>query len=287
MAKEQKTKSTIETQEENKKAESRLPAQAAEEKKGDKPKEKQLGEPIIQLQNVNKWYGDFHVLKDINLDVKKGEIVVVAGPSGSGKSTMIRCINRLEEYQEGSIKVNGIEVNNDVKNLRQVRSNVAMVFQHFNLFPHLTILENLTLAPVWVYKKPKKEAIETAMHYLEKVNIAEQANKYPNQLSGGQQQRVAIARALCKNPDIMLFDEPTSALDPEMIGEVLDVMMKLAEEGKTMVTVTHEMGFARKVADRVIFMDAGQIVEENDPETFFHHPESERLKLFLQQILNH
>nr|WP_292656476.1 amino acid ABC transporter ATP-binding protein [Nitratifractor sp.] len=248
---------------------------------------KKLGEPIIQLENVNKWYGDFHVLKDINLEVRQGEIVVVAGPSGSGKSTMIRCINRLEEYQEGSIRVKGIEVNNDVKNLRAVRSNVAMVFQHFNLFPHLTILENLTLAPVWVYKVPKKEAIETAMHYLEKVNIANQAHKYPNQLSGGQQQRVAIARALCKSPDIMLFDEPTSALDPEMIGEVLDVMMKLADEGKTMITVTHEMGFARKVADRVIFMDAGQIIEENDPETFFHHPESERLQLFLKQILNH
>ncbi len=248
---------------------------------------KALGEPIIQLENVNKWYGDFHVLKDINLEVKKGEIVVVLGPSGSGKSTMIRCINRLEEYQEGSIKVNGIEVNNDVKNLRQVRSHVDMVFQHFNLFPHLTILENLTLAPIWVYKRPKKEALETAMYYLEKVNIADQAHKYPNQLSGGQQQRVAIARALCKNPEILLFDEPTSALDPEMIGEVLDVMVKLAEEGKTMITVTHEMGFARKVADRVIFMDAGQIVEENEPEAFFNNPESDRLKLFLQQILHH
>ncbi len=254
---------------------------------GSNMKNKRLGESIIQFEDVNKWYGDFHVLKDINLDVKQGEIVVVAGPSGSGKSTMIRCINRLEEYQEGSIRVKGIEVNSDVKNLRAIRSNVAMVFQHFNLFPHLSILENLTLAPIWVYKVPKKEAIETAMHYLEKVNIANQANKYPNQLSGGQQQRVAIARALCKSPDIMLFDEPTSALDPEMIGEVLDVMMKLADEGKTMVTVTHEMGFARKVADRVIFMDAGQIVEENDPESFFLHPESERLQLFLKQILNH
>ncbi len=257
------------------------------ETKEDKKAIHPLGEPIIQIEKLNKWYGDFHVLKEIDLEVKKGEIVVVAGPSGSGKSTLIRCINRLEEYQEGSIKVKGIEVNNDVKNLKEVRSNVAMVFQHFNLFPHLTILENLTLAPVWVYKKPKKEAIDTAMYYLEKVNIADQAHKYPNQLSGGQQQRVAIARALCKSPDIMLFDEPTSALDPEMIGEVLDVMIKLAEEGKTMITVTHEMGFARKVADRVIFMDAGQIVEENDPETFFHHPESERLQLFLKQILNH
>ena len=242
---------------------------------------------MIELQNVNKWYGDFHVLKDINLNVGKGEIVVVAGPSGSGKSTMIRCINRLEEYQEGSIKVKGIEVNADVKNLREVRANVAMVFQHFNLFPHLTILDNLTLAPEWVYNIPKKEAVETAMHFLNRVDIAEQADKYPNQLSGGQQQRVAIARALCKSPDIMLFDEPTSALDPEMIGEVLDVMISLAEEGKTMVTVTHEMGFARKVADRVIFMDEGQIIEENDPETFFHHPESDRLKLFLEQILDH
>ena len=246
-----------------------------------------LGEPMIEIENLNKWYGDFHVLKGIDLTVKKGEIVVIAGPSGSGKSTLIRCINRLEEYQEGGIKVKGIKVNSDVKNLRKIRANVAMVFQHFNLFPHLTILENLTLAPVWVYKKPKKDAIETAMHYLERVNIADQADKYPNQLSGGQQQRVAIARALCKSPDIMLFDEPTSALDPEMIGEVLDVMISLAKEGKTMVTVTHEMGFARKVADRVIFMDGGQIVEENDPENFFHNPESDRLKLFLEQILNH
>ncbi len=242
---------------------------------------------MIEMKNVNKWYGDFHVLKDINLNVKKGEIVVIAGPSGSGKSTLIRCINRLEEYQEGVVKVKGIEVNNDIKNLREVRANVAMVFQHFNLFPHLTVLENLTLAPIWVYKKSKKEAIETAMYYLNKVNIADQAHKYPNQLSGGQQQRVAIARALCKSPDIMLFDEPTSALDPEMIGEVLDVMINLAKEGKTMVTVTHEMGFAKKVADRVIFMDGGQIIEENDPENFFNNPESERLKLFLNQILNH
>ena len=248
---------------------------------------KDFSEHMIELQGVNKWYGDFHVLKDINLNVGRGEIVVVAGPSGSGKSTMIRCINRLEEYQEGVIKVKGVEVNADVKNLRDVRANVAMVFQHFNLFPHLSILDNLTLAPEWVYNKPKKEAVETAMHFLNRVNIAEQADKYPNQLSGGQQQRVAIARALCKSPDIMLFDEPTSALDPEMIGEVLDVMISLAEEGKTMITVTHEMGFARKVADRVIFMDAGQIVEENDPETFFNYPESDRLKLFLEQILDH
>jgi general L-amino acid transport system ATP-binding protein len=246
-----------------------------------------LSQNMIELDSLNKWYGDFHVLKDINLNVGKGEIVVVAGPSGSGKSTMIRCINRLEEYQEGVIRVKGVEVNADVKNLREIRSNVAMVFQHFNLFPHLSILDNLTLAPVWVYGKSKKEAVDTAMHYLERVNIAEQADKYPNQLSGGQQQRVAIARALCKSPDIMLFDEPTSALAPEMIGEVLDVMIGLAKEGKTMVCVTHEMGFARKVADRVIFMDEGQIVEENDPETFFNNPESDRLKLFLEQILAH
>jgi len=248
---------------------------------------KDLSQSMIEIDNLNKWYGDFHVLKDININVGKGEIVVVAGPSGSGKSTLIRCINRLEEYQEGVIKVKGVEVNADVKNLREIRSNVAMVFQHFNLFPHLSIIDNLTLAPVWVYNKPKKEAIETAMHYLERVNIAEQADKFPNQLSGGQQQRVAIARALCKSPDIMLFDEPTSALDPEMIGEVLDVMIGLAKDGKTMVCVTHEMGFARKVADRVIFMDEGQIVEENDPETFFNNPESDRLKLFLEQILAH
>lgn len=248
---------------------------------------KDFSKKMIELDNLNKWYGDFHVLKDINLKVGEGEIVVVAGPSGSGKSTMIRCINRLEEYQEGSIKVKGVEVNSDVKNLREIRSNVAMVFQHFNLFPHLSIIDNLTLAPVHVYGKPTKEAREIAMYYLNRVNIAEQADKFPNQLSGGQQQRVAIARALCKSPDIMLFDEPTSALDPEMIGEVLDVMIGLAKEGKTMVCVTHEMGFARKVADRVIFMDAGQIVEENEPETFFNNPESDRLKTFLEQILAH
>jgi len=248
---------------------------------------KDISKKMVELANVNKWYGDFHVLKDINLTVGQGEIVVVAGPSGSGKSTLIRCINRLEEYQEGKIIVDGIEVNSDIKNLRKVRSKAGMIFQHFNLFPHLSILDNLILAPMHVYGKSKKEATETAMHYLEKVNIAEQALKYPNQLSGGQQQRVAIARGLCKNPDVMLFDEPTSALDPEMIGEVLDVMMSLADEGKTMICVTHEMGFARKVADRVIFMDAGQIVEENDPETFFNNPESDRLKLFLEQILHH
>ncbi len=248
---------------------------------------KDFSQHMVEFNDVNKWYGDFHVLKDINLNVGKGEIVVVAGPSGSGKSTLIRCINRLEEYQEGMIKVKGVEVNADVKNLREVRANVAMVFQHFNLFPHLSIIDNLTLAPMHVYGKSKKEAVETAMYYLDRVNIADQADKFPNQLSGGQQQRVAIARALCKSPDIMLFDEPTSALDPEMIGEVLDVMIGLAKEGKTMITVTHEMGFAREVADRVIFMDAGQIIEENDPETFFNNPESERLQLFLEQILTH
>ncbi len=242
---------------------------------------------IIEIKNLNKWYGDFHVLKDINLNVKKGEIIVVAGPSGSGKSTMIRCINYLEQFQEGSITVDGIEVCDDVKKIKAIREDVAMVFQHFNLFPHLTILDNLILAPMWVKKTPKKEAIETAMMYLERVGIADQAKKYPNQLSGGQQQRVAIARSLCKNPSIMLFDEPTSALDPEMISEVLDVMIELAQEDRTMVCVTHEMGFAKKVADRVIFMESGQIIEENDPENFFENPESDRLKLFLSQILSH
>ena len=242
---------------------------------------------IIEIKNLNKWYGDFHVLKDINLDVKKGEIVVVCGPSGSGKSTLIRCINYLEEFQEGSITVDGIEVCDDVKKIKAIREDVAMVFQHFNLFPHLTVLDNLTLAPIWVKKTPKKEAIETAMKYLERVGIADQAKKYPNQLSGGQQQRVAIARSLCKNPSVMLFDEPTSALDPEMVAEVLDVMIELAQEERTMICVTHEMGFAKKVADRVIFMESGQIIEENNPEEFFENPESDRLKLFLSQILSH
>ncbi len=242
---------------------------------------------IIEIKNLNKWYGDFHVLKDINLDVKKGEIVVVCGPSGSGKSTMIRCINYLEEFQEGTITVDGIEVCDDVKKIKAIREDVAMVFQHFNLFPHLTVLDNLTLAPIWVKKTPKKEAIETAMKYLERVGIADQAKKYPNQLSGGQQQRVAIARSLCKNPSVMLFDEPTSALDPEMVAEVLDVMIELAQEDRTMICVTHEMGFAKKVANRVIFMESGQIIEENDPENFFENPESDRLKLFLSQILSH
>ncbi len=242
---------------------------------------------IIEIKDLNKWYGDFHVLKDINMNVKKGEIVVVCGPSGSGKSTLIRCINYLEEFQEGSITVNGIEVCDDVKKIKAIREDVAMVFQHFNLFPHLTVLDNLTLAPIWVKKTPKKEAIETAMKYLERVGIADQAKKYPNQLSGGQQQRVAIARSLCKNPSVMLFDEPTSALDPEMVAEVLDVMVELANEDRTMICVTHEMGFAKKVANRVVFMESGQIIEENDPETFFANPESDRLKLFLSQILSH
>jgi general L-amino acid transport system ATP-binding protein len=244
-------------------------------------------ENIIEIKNLNKWYGDFHVLKDINLNIKRGEILVICGPSGSGKSTVTRCMNYLETFQEGSINVNGTELSDDVKKIKQVRSEVAMVFQHFELFPHLSILDNLILAPTHVHKQPKKEAIATAMQYLERVNIADQADKYPNQLSGGQKQRVAIARALCANPKIMLFDEPTSALDPEMISEVLDVMMELANEDKTMICVTHEMGFAKKVADRVIFMDEGQIVEENVPEEFFHNPQSDRLKLFLEQILSH
>jgi general L-amino acid transport system ATP-binding protein len=244
-------------------------------------------EIVIQLNEMHKWYGEFHVLKDINLEVKKGERIVICGPSGSGKSTMIRCINRLEEHQQGQIIVNGTELTSDVKNIEEVRREVGMCFQHFNLFPHLTILENLTLAPIWVRKIPKAEAEATAMHYLERVKIPDQAKKYPGQLSGGQQQRVAIARSLCMKPQIMLFDEPTSALDPEMIAEVLDVMVSLAEEGMTMLCVTHEMGFARKVADRVIFMDAGQIIEENNPQDFFDNPQNERTQLFLSQILGH
>jgi len=242
---------------------------------------------IIKMENLNKWYGTFHVLKDINLNVAKGERIVVCGPSGSGKSTLIRCINRLEEFQEGSLSVDGVALNEDIKNIELVRREVGMVFQHFNLFPHLTILENLTLAPLWVRKIPKKEAEATAMEYLERVKIPEQALKFPGQLSGGQQQRVAIARSLCMNPKIMLFDEPTSALDPEMISEVLDVMVELAEEGMTMLCVTHEMGFAKKVADRVIFMDAGQIVEQNNPKEFFDNPQNERTQLFLSQIIDH
>jgi general L-amino acid transport system ATP-binding protein len=240
----------------------------------------------VELINMNKWYGDFHVLRDINLKVMKGERIVVAGPSGSGKSTMIRCINRLEEHQTGNIVVDGIELTNDLKKIDEVRREVGMVFQHFNLFPHLTILENCTLAPIWVRKMPKKDAEEVAMHFLKRVKIPEQANKYPGQLSGGQQQRVAIARALCMKPKIMLFDEPTSALDPEMVKEVLDTMVGLAEEGMTMICVTHEMGFARQVADRVIFMDQGQIVEQNSPAEFFDNPRHERTKLFLSQILH-
>ncbi len=239
----------------------------------------------IAITDMNKWYGSFHVLRDINLTVYEGERIVICGPSGSGKSTLIRCINRLEEHQKGSIVVDGIELTSDLKNVDKVRSEVGMVFQHFNLFPHLSVLENLTLAPIWVRKVPRKEAEETAMHFLEKVKIPEQALKYPGQLSGGQQQRVAIARSLCMKPRIMLFDEPTSALDPEMIKEVLDTMIELAEEGMTMLCVTHEMGFAEKVANRVIFMDAGQIVEENEPTEFFNNPKSERTKLFLSQIL--
>src|SRR5210317_59785 len=242
---------------------------------------------IIVIENLNKWYGNFHVLKDINLRVKKGERIVICGPSGSGKSTTIRCINRLEEFQEGSLKVDGIEMIDDVKNIEAIRKDVGMVFQHFNLFPHLTILENLTLGPIWVQKKPKAEAEAIAMQYLERVKIPDQALKYPGQLSGGQQQRVAIARSLCMNPSIMLFDEPTSALDPEMIKEVLDTMIELAESGMTMLCVTHEMGFAKTVANRVIFMDGGEIIEQNEPHEFFDNPQSDRTKLFLSQILEH
>jgi general L-amino acid transport system ATP-binding protein len=240
----------------------------------------------VDIRGMNKWYGSFHVLRDINLTVKRGEKLVICGPSGSGKSTMIRCINRLEEHQQGSIVVDGIELTEDLKRIDEVRRDVGMVFQHFNLFPHLTIFENCTLAPIWVKKMKKKEAEDIAMHYLTRVKIPEQANKYPGQLSGGQQQRVAIARSLCMSPKIMLFDEPTSALDPEMVKEVLDTMVSLANEGMTMLCVTHEMGFARQVADRVIFMDAGQIVEMNRPEEFFSNPQHERTKLFLSQILH-
>ncbi len=242
----------------------------------------------LQMINVNKWYGDFHVLKDINLDVTQGERIVICGPSGSGKSTVIRCINHLEEHQQGQIIVDGIEITGDVKQLEKLRTDVGMCFQHFNLFPHLSILDNLTLAPRWVKKIPKAEAEATAMKYLERVKIPDQANKFPGQLSGGQQQRVAIARSLCMDPKVMLFDEPTSALDPEMISEVLDVMIELADEGgMTMLCVTHEMGFAKQVADRVIFMDAGQIIEENTPNEFFNNPQSERTQLFLSQIIAH
>ena len=240
----------------------------------------------VEMIGVNKWYGEFHVLKDVNLKVSRGEKIVICGPSGSGKSTTIRCINRLEEHQKGQIIVDGTELTNDLKKIDEIRREVGMVFQHFNLFPHLTILENCTLAPIWVKKMPKKDAEEIAMHYLKRVKIPEQAAKYPGQLSGGQQQRVAIARSLCMSPKIMLFDEPTSALDPEMVKEVLDTMVSLADEGMTMLCVTHEMGFARQVADRVIFMDQGQIVEMNTPDTFFKNPQHERTKLFLSQILH-
>jgi general L-amino acid transport system ATP-binding protein len=247
-----------------------------------------MAEPIIVFDKVNKWYGDsFHVLRDIDLQVANGERIVICGPSGSGKSTLIRCVNRLEEHQQGRLVVDGTELTDDVKAIEKVRKQVGMVFQQFNLFPHLTVLENLTLSPTWVGKLPKKEAEERAMQNLKRVRIAEQANKYPLQLSGGQQQRVAIARALCLTPKIMLFDEPTSALDPEMIKEVLDVMVELAKQGITMLCVTHEMAFAKAVSDRVIFMDQGQIVEENNPHDFFDHPKSERTKDFLSKILGH
>jgi general L-amino acid transport system ATP-binding protein len=241
---------------------------------------------IIQMQGVNKWYGQFHVLKDINLNVKQGERIVLCGPSGSGKSTTIRCLNRLEEHQAGRIVVDGVELTNDLKQIETVRREVGMVFQHFNLFPHLTILQNCTLAPMWVRKMPKKQAEDIAMHYLTRVRIPEQAHKFPGQLSGGQQQRVAIARALCMKPKIMLFDEPTSALDPEMVKEVLDTMIGLAEDGMTMLCVTHEMGFARTVANRVIFMDKGEIVEQAEPNAFFDNPQSDRTRMFLSQILH-
>ncbi len=264
------------------------PADAAVQDRAiDRSNMKVSDEIAVELVGMNKWYGEFHVLKDINLTVHKGERIVICGPSGSGKSTLIRCINRLEEHQKGRIIVDGIELTSDLKKIDEIRREVGMVFQHFNLFPHLTILENCTLAPIWVRKIPKREAEQTAMHFLERVRIPEQANKYPGQLSGGQQQRVAIARALCMRPNVMLFDEPTSALDPEMIKEVLDTMIGLAEEGMTMLCVTHEMGFARQVANRVIFMDRGQIVEQNEPEEFFNNPRSDRTKLFLSQILGH
>ena len=240
---------------------------------------------IVSITGLNKWYGDFHVLRDINLDVAKSERIVICGPSGSGKSTLIRCINALEEFQEGEIIVDGIELGPNLRRVDDVRREVGMVFQSFNLFPHLTVLENCTLAPIWVRKTPKQDAEDIAMHYLTRVKIPEQAGKYPGQLSGGQQQRVAIARALCMNPKIMLFDEPTSALDPEMVKEVLDTMVGLAEDGMTMLVVSHEMGFARQVANRIVFMDSGQIIEANVPEEFFHHPQHERTKLFLSQIL--
>lgn len=246
-----------------------------------------MADALIQMHHVNKWFGKFHVLRDINLEVAAGERIVICGPSGSGKSTLIRCLNRLEEHQQGDIIIDGMALTGDIKGVETMRREVGMVFQHFNLFPHLTVLENLTLGPIWVLKTPKAQAEQEAMIYLERVKIPDQANKFPGQLSGGQQQRVAIARSLCMNPKIMLFDEPTSALDPEMVKEVLDVMVGLAEQGgMTMLVVTHEMGFARKVANRVIFMDQGEIIEENDPVSFFDNPQSARTKLFLSQILH-
>jgi general L-amino acid transport system ATP-binding protein len=247
----------------------------------------ELSKPVIEIKEMHKWFGNFHVLKNISLGVNQGERIVICGPSGSGKSTLIRCINRLEVHQKGDIIVNDVELTGDLKNLEAIRSDVGMVFQSFNLFPHLTVLENCTLAPIWVKGLPKKEANELAMELLTRVKIPEQALKFPGQLSGGQQQRVAIARSLCMQPKIMLFDEPTSALDPEMIKEVLDTMIELAETGMTMLVVTHEMGFAKKVADSVIFMDEGEIIEQNDPKNFFNNPQNERTKLFLSQILNH
>ena len=263
------------------------PVDASELEHVDKRKLKVSNEVAIEIVRMNKWYGQFHVLRDIDLTVRRGERIVIAGPSGSGKSTLIRCINRLEEHQKGKIVVDGVELTSDLKNIDKVRSEVGMVFQHFNLFPHLTILENCTLAPIWVRKMPKKEAEEVAMHFLTRVRIPDQAKKYPGQLSGGQQQRAAIARALAMRPKALLFDEPTSALDPEMVKEVLDVMVELAHEGMTMMCVTHEMGFAQAVANRVIFMDQGQIVEQNEPREFFNNPRNERTKLFLSQILGH
>ncbi|KAA0442572.1 MAG: amino acid ABC transporter ATP-binding protein [Candidatus Thioglobus sp.] len=245
-----------------------------------------MSKNIIKIKDLNKWYGDFYALKNINLEVKKGEIIVICGPSGSGKSTLIRCINFLEQFQEGSISVDGTQLSDDMGKIRKVRAEVSMVFQHFNLFPHLSIIDNLTLAPIWVHNESKQDAREKALTILDRVGIRDQAEKYSNQLSGGQQQRVAIARALCTHPKIMLFDEPTSALDPEMIAEVLDVMVELAKGGMTMICVTHEMGFAKKVADRIIFMDEGQIIEESQPKNFFNKPESARLKMFLEQILS-
>ena len=252
-----------------------------------KLKKQDSDEIVISMNGVNKWFGNFHVLRDINLNVHKGERIIICGPSGSGKSTVIRCLNALEHHQGGDINILGVTLDNNVHNVEMVRRDVGMVFQQFNLFPHLSILENCILAPTWVKKMPRAEAVDLAMSLLERVNIPEQAHKYPGQLSGGQQQRVAIARALCMQPEIMLFDEPTSALDPEMIKEVLDVMVGLAETGMTMICVTHEMGFARKVADRVIFMDEGQIIEQNEPEAFFSKPKSDRTKLFLSQVLSH